>query len=357
MSHHSGKRKRGEPTTDYPSYEIEDSPEPESARSQKRAREDTFYTAVAREYTYHRAHGLTKAQAKLASNMAFTKKKPGKKPQGIGARAKAKNSYKNGGISDKALQAAVRKVEAKSLETFYVNWGINYYTGLAQATNTFQPGGFQAIAGSAANSSGGSQMGGNFQVMNLSPQIQVGTSAGYRRGQFVNPLGLKMCYGGHMSNYCGDHTFNVIVARYKGNGLLVTGVYPAPVAATTLGLYEVGAFGPNSGSYSLANDGTSIDLGRYNRDVWDIKKRWSWKVAYEKTAEVAYKPQTTFRKDMYYKFPAGQQWDYTAYTQTVSGLTIKGGDYYVIMYQVGNEASTTADHSFQLNCELSYKDA
>lgn len=286
-----------------------------------------------------------------------------KRPQGIGATARAKKA-KTVATTAPAFKAAVRaevkKAEKASHELYYCNWGINYYTGSAcVGSGSFGPGGFMAIAGSSASSAAAGQMGGSPTVLNLSPQLQVGTTAGYRKGQLVSPVGFRMYIGGHMQGYASDHTFKFVLARYKGNALPATSVYPQQITNFQSSLFEAGAFGPNASSFSISNDSTSIDLSRYDRDQWDIKKTWEWKVPYQRTAENAATPQTTFRKDCYYKFPQNTVWDYVTYSagNSAASLSIKGGDYFLIMYQVGNEPSTTAAHSFMVNCELSFHDA
>lgn len=343
-------------TASYPHYEIEDSPEPKS-RKPRLSQTEWVERSIARSHAYNTQRlGLSRVQSLAALAMPIKRGKKRAAPKGIGATARAKNAWKKGGISDRQIVAAVKKVESKSLETYYANFGCNYYSLSAAVTSgSNAPGGFLSASGATS---------GTFaqdlycSITNMSPQIQVGTAAGYRKGQFVNPIGFRFWLSGHMSAYAGDHTFYMTIARYKGGSIPNATMYPMTMALASVSLYEAGAFGVNASGFMTANDGTSIVSSRFNRDVWDIKKVVSWKVPYQKTAESSASPQTTFQKNGYYKFPA-QAWDFTSYSgANATGSTcIKGGDYYIILYQVGNEPNTNASHSFMFNYELSYKDA
>lgn len=364
MSHRSGKRKRGEsPTTDYPSYEIEDSPEAESPRAKKVLTEERYHVAVAREYTYWRQRGLSHAQAGLQVKMAFTKKRPAKKPVGIGARAKAKNAYKTGGITDRQLLKAVKKAENSTLETYYTNWGVQFNTNTAQATGTFSPGGFQAASGAAKNTLA------NFfgdctqvHLQHLPAQIQVGTAAGYRKGQHIQPIGFRWWIRGWMQNATAPHDFHFAIIRNKTNILPATvQVYPTAGTLSALNLFEQGAFGPNAGSF-LGNQSAceTTDATRYDRDAWDIKKTQKFTVTPVASTELnntngIYKK--LIQHNGYYKFP-DKDWDYTLNT----GLSIKGGDYYLAMWQQNTEPASAPNGGspvlfMQVNMELSFKDA
>lgn len=315
-----------------------------------------------RQYSELRGRGLSVAQATVAAYEAMPVTKKGKKIQGIGAKYKAKKKAANYGATpsfNRALVAAVKRVESKSLETYYSNFGINWYTGQPQGSGTVTPGGFGASSGASANTLANNCLNGSIHVMSLTAQVQVGTGAGYRKGQFVTPVGFRWWFRGKMANYNTDHEFNVVIARYKGTSPPVVSNYSAQYGTVNqLALFEVGAFGPNANGYSTTNDTQWQSASRYNRDLWDVKKHQRFRVAYQKDPYAQYPAQTIFRHDGYYKFP-DKTWDYT----TSSGVSIKGGDYYIILWQEGDEtnsstsAATIASHSMQLNMELSFKDA
>lgn len=315
-----------------------------------------------RQYSELRGRGLSVARATLAAYDAMPVTKKGKKIQGIGAKYKAKKKAANYGATpafNRALVAAVKKVESKTLETYYSNFGINWYTGSPQASGTAAPGGFGSASGAAANTTANNAMNSSVHVMALPVQIQTGTTAGYRKGQFITPLGFRWFFRGKLANYNSDHEFNMVLCRYKGNSPPTTSNYSIQFAGVgNLNLFETGAFGPNASGFSTTNDSQWQSASRFNRDVWDVKKHIRFKVAYQKDPYAQYAATTTFRHDGYYKFP-DKTWDYTSNT----GTSIKGGDYYIIMWQEGDEtnsstaSATIAQHSMQLNMELSFKDA
>lgn len=307
--------------------------------------------------------GVSGPGAYLAAydKMPATTKK-GRKIQGIGAKYKAKKKAANYGATpafNKALVAAVKKVESRTLETYYSNFGINFYTGTAQTSGSSAVGGFGSASGAAANTTANNAMNSSVHIMALPAQLQSGTTAGYRKGQFVSPLGFRWFFRGKLANYNSDHEFNMVVCRYKGNTPPAVSNYSSQYATvTSLNLFEVGAFGPNSSGFSTTNDTQWQSASRFNRDIWDVKKHVRFKVAYQKDPYAQYAAQSTFRRDGYYKFP-DKTWDYVS----SSGTSIKGGDYYIILWQEGDETNssaataTMAQHSMQLNMELSFKDA
>lgn len=315
-----------------------------------------------RYYSQLRGRGLSVAQASLAA-MPVTKK--GKKIQGIGAKYRAKKKAANYGATpafNKALVAAVKKVENRSLETYFTNFGITFNSQVAQATGTYSVGGFQAASGATANTN--ANVFGNYKnvhVLSLPAQIQNGVSAGYRKGQNVTPIGFRLWIRGFWQNMTVSHDIHVVVARWKGGTPPQLGVYPALVDMSTLGLYEAGAFGPNASSYLAGSANMEFSSGsRWDRDQWDIKKKMTFTVTPLANQELG-NTNGIYRKivsqDMYYKFP-DKIWDY----QTSTGNTLKGGDYFLMTWNSFQEPASAPNGGspivfMQYNMELSFKDA
>lgn len=346
----------------------------------KRTDPDTIETAPNKKHREHRgkvSHPLgsnkDSGQQSYVSTVNMPAQKKGRaRPKGLGATARAKKVV----VTEKAINAAVKKAEAKTLETYYAQFGMEFGTGTNQSSGTsYLCGGFQAansaVAGTSSNSTFNQYTSGH--VLNISPQIQLGTTAGYRRGQSIAPIGLQWWVRGYLQNYSGDHTFHLVVARWKGGVVPSTNQYPTIQAMSALNLFETPQFGAGQNGYSLYADPTSMSGGRKNKDQWDFKTHKKFKVSFAGSG--ATNDGSTIRKSFetsgYLKIRE-KIWDYQAGTTAaingVTGLnnTIKGGDYFVIFWQEGYEplyntsttnTSQTQQHSINLNCELSFKDA
>lgn len=261
------------------------------------------------------------------------------------------------------------------METYYAQFGMEFGTGTAQGSGTsYLCGGFQA-AGSAPASSPANSTFVQYtsaHVLNISPQIQIGATAGYRRGQTINPIALQWWVRGYLQDYAGDHTFHLVVARWKGGTVPSTNQYPTTQAMSSLNLFETPQFGAGQNGYSLYADPTSMSSGRKNKDQWDFKMHKKWKVGFSGSGATndGSNIRKSFETSGYLKIRENI-WDYqagtTAAVNGVTGLnnTIKGGDYFLIFWQEGYEPnySTSSStpynqqHSINLNCELSFKDA
>lgn len=260
----------------------------------------------------------------------------------------------------KAVNDAVKKAEQKSHETYYCNFGVTFDTSVQQQTGSYAVGGFQATVGAApttmANFFGNTSMA---HVLNIPCQISVGTNAGYRKGQFINPIGLRMWVRGYMSNATCPHDLHFAIVRNKTNTIPATvQQYPSYGTMGALSLFETGAFGPNSSSFITGGQRAEYtDATRFNRDIWDVKKVIRQNVLPVPTQELS-NTNNQYRRliqiDAYYPFP-DNTWDFTSNT---SG-SIKGGDYYLIMWNQNGEPSSsgTPIMVMQVNMELSFKDA
>ena len=321
------------------------------------------------QYSDLRSKGLSGLRAFVASYDRMPSKGYKKKPQGIGAKYRAAKKRRNYGATpsfNKALVAAVKKVEAKSHETFYTDFGINFNSMTNQAGGTFTPGGFQSIVGATGNTAnavfGNPSM---VHVISLSAQVQTSSTgvAGYRRGQFINPLGFQWWWRGFLQNMTNQHTFHFVIARYKGTQSSLTGggAYPVMMSMSQTALFETGSFGPNSSAFNAQNQEYQSG-SRFNRDAWDIKTHRTFRVNPPPQLEIG-NPALVYRApikfDGYYKFKEAQ-WDYVAN----NGNVIKGGEYYMLTWQESSEpAQSTASGApvpwvfMQLNMEMSFKDA
>ena len=318
------------------------------------------------EYTRLRSRGVKRLAAFVASYDKMPARK--NKPKGIGATYRAKKRAANYGATanfNKALVAAVKKAESKSHETYYSDFGILFNSNADQATGTFTPGGFQATSGAKAGTAAsvfGSPS--TAHVINLSAQVQTGNGGqnGYRRGQYVNPVGFQWWCRGFLQNMTNQHTFHFCVARYKGaSSTPQAGVYPGVYQFANLALFEPGNFGPSYGSFNNANQ-EFMSGSRFNRDAWDIKMHKTYRVNPPVGIECS-NPAGVYRVpvkfDGYMKFKENT-WDYIL----SMGTSLKGGDYFLIMWQESSEpaASTVAGapqpwQFMQLNMEVSFKDA
>jgi len=308
----------------------------------------------------------SKGVSRLASFVAAYDKMLVKKnkPKGIGATYRAKKKAKNFGATpafNRALVAAVKKVESKSHETFYSDFGIQFNSATAQASGTFNVGGFQAAPGAAANTSANIfSQATTAHVISLPAQIQTGNGGqnGYRRGQIVEPVGFQWWFRGFLKNMTQQHTFHFCLARWKGGAPPALGAYPAQGTMTQLSLFEAGGFGPNSSAF-VTSSAEFQSGSRFNRDIWDIKMHKSFRVNPVQTLEASNSNNSyavPVKFDGYYKFKENV-WDF----QTNIGTTIKGGDYFMICWQESYEPSPVSGISqqvyLQLNMELSFKDA
>lgn len=282
--------------------------------------------------------------------------------------AKRKAAAKTGTVStttktpafQKAVNDAVKKAGLAHLETYYTNFGITFDTRTSQATGTYNVGGFQASAGAAANSQ--ANFFGNYgmaHIIHLPAQIQVGTAAGYRKGQLISPIGFRWWVRGYIRNATNPHDIHFCLARNRSQIIPATvQAYPSYGSMSALNLFETGAFGPNSGSFIAgANSPECTDASRFDRDQWDIKKHERINlvpVATQELTNTAGAYTRLIQHDGYYKFPE-KEWDYISN----AGLSIKGGDYYLIMWNQNAESPSTSSPMMlmQVNMELSFKDA
>jgi hypothetical protein len=296
---------------------------------------------------------------KAAYRAAIAKKKAAAAKAGV-----TKPATKPAAVSQRAINDAVKKASLAQLETYFTNFGVTFDTTVAQATGTYAVGGFQA-SNNAASSTMANFFGntGNAHVVHLPAQIVTGTAAGYRKGQFISPLGFRWWVRGYMQNATDPHDFHFCLARNKSNTIpAAVQQYPTYGSMASLSLFETGAFGPNAGSFISGSTRAEVtDATRFNKDVWDIKKHERVNVlpvANQELGNTSGVYRRMIQHDGYYKFP-DKEWDYIVNTGSGS---IKGGDYYLIMWNQNGESASAPNGGspvlyMQVNMELSFKDA
>jgi len=319
------------------------------------------------QYSDLRSKGISGLRAFVA---AYDKMPAKKKPQGIGAKYRAAKKARNYGATasfNKALVAAVKKVENKSHETMYSNFGITWNSAIAQSSGGFQVGGFQATAGASA-SSPANVFGSPNQIhlISIPAQCQTGNGGqnGYRRGQHVQPLGIQFWFRGWLQNMTNSHDFHIVLARWKSTTTSIVsgntaGSLPLVSTHAGLSLFEQGVFGPNSSGFLASNSAIAEcnSASRFNRDAWDVKmhKRWTTPAPAQRECSNMNVYRQSVKCDGYYKFKEND-WDYI----TNTGTSIKGGDYFMLFWQESQEPSSNvapAAMLLQCNMELSFKDA
>lgn len=326
-----------------------------------------------RLYSHYRRLGFSELRAEFAAYGKATM--PGlkrKRAQGIGKTYRAKKVKANYGATpsfNRALVKAVERVEKKSHETFYTNFGITWDANVGSSNaGTHNPGGFQALDGAVGGTWQNQAMrnGTTVHAIQIPGQIEVGTSTGYRRGQHVQPQGFQWWMAGYLMNYVCNHTFHLVLVRSKGH-YKAPSTYPGKVSHDSLGLFENGSFGSKAGTFKT-NFTEAVSASRFDRDQWDVKKHWKFTVnpLPEPVISVGYPnngtqpPGTvlgarrTFKNTGYFKFKE-KDWDFSS----SAGGSLKNGDYHMFVWQEGYEENTSGNlnHLIQLNMELSFKDA
>lgn len=314
---------------------------------------------------------MSSVQAAALASLWKDRKMPVKRTAkgGIGKAARAKK--KNYGASasfNKALVAAVERVENRTLETTYSQSGAFLNVG----SSTFNQTGFnlsglnQTAAYSASTPSTRISATNQCFVFPICPLAQVGNSStpGYRKGQRINPLAFRFSIEHNQSLSTVAATYKWAVVRNTGSTLTTNNTTPGIVQTNGLNLFvpltqgPLAASGGPNGALPLGDFSSCM---RWNRAEWAVKKSGSYVLgaALERlnsnaptTPTVPPYHNTSKCFSAYTSFKE-KHWDYPLPTAISN---IKGGDYYFIMWREGIADTFIGNDVINFVCELSFKD-
>lgn len=344
-------------------------------RRKELAAEREDYKKRSQQYSYLLRKGLTRPRATLAAyDMPYVKKGK-KKPAGIGATYRAKKKAANYGATpsfNRALVAAVKKVEAKSQETVYSQSGAYLNSGNSTLTTSgYSMSGLnQSAAYSSSTPATRVALTNNCFVWPISPMAQVGNSStpGYRKGQRINPVGFRFGVEHQLNLQSVPAVYRWAVVRNKSATLTVNNTTPGISATNSLQLFVpltqgplVTAGGPN-GQLPMGDFSSCM---RWNYQEWSVSKQGSWSVSPELARENTTLQGTPVSNAVsqnqwggvklikgYVPFKDAN-WDYP----TPTGISnIKGGDYYFIIWREGPPDAQIGIDFMTIVCELSFKD-
>lgn len=324
-------------------------------------------------YNHLLGRGLSANQANLVAYGDMPAIKKGrKKPAGIGATYRAKQKAANYGATpsfNRALVAAVKKVENRSQETVYSQSGAYLDSSLSTLTKTGYT--LSGLNQSAAFTQGTAYT--RVQITNacfvwpLSPMAQVGNSStpGYRKGQSINPVGFRYYIYHQQSLNSVPATYKFALLRNKGVTLTTGNTTPGIASTDSLGLFvpliqgPLATSGGPNGSLPLGDVSSSM---RWNRAEWQVCKSGSWNMTSSMAREnsalitsptVAGGISTAFKQVTGYIPIKDATWLYPLPT-TISG--IKGGDYYFVVWREGPADNAISADKMSMTFELSFKD-
>ncbi|AXB22593.1 capsid protein [Alces alces faeces associated circular virus MP65] len=312
---------------------------------------------------------MVSSQATALAQLWKNKKMPAKKSSrgGIGKAAKAKKNYGATPAFNRALTAAVQKVEARSQETTYSQSGV--YLNAAQSTFTQTGYTLSGLNQSAAYAVGTTNTRANATnqvfAFPICPLAQVGNSStpGYRKGQRINPVGFRFSIQHDQSLATMSATYKWALIRNQGGTLSGnTGPVITQTNAITMfvGLVQgplASAGGPNG---ALPNGDFASSM-RWNRQAWTVKKQGSYTMPAALArdnntapASATAPPFHNSSKTVTHFIPIrDSHWDYPTPTAIAN---IKGGDYYFVLWREGSADQFIGNDFINFICELSFKD-
>lgn len=323
--------------------------------------------------SYLRGRGLSAAQADIVSHGDMPAVKKGrKKPIGIGATYRAKQKAANFGATpsfNRALVAAVKKVENRAVETTYSQSGLYMDSSLSTFTQTgYSMSGLNSSAAySASTPTTRANATNQCLVWPLSPMAQVGNTStpGYRKGQRISPIGFRFSVEHDQQLATMNVNYKWALVRNKGQTLTSNATIPGITGTNSLGLFVplvqgplVSSGGP-SGSLPMGNFSSCM---RWNRQEWSVMKSGTWSmgaVLSRENASVISAPQTSSNVANVSRCVTGYApikdkfWDYPAPTATTG---IKGGDYFFIVWREGSADAYIARDQMSFVFEFSFKD-
>ncbi|MGI4851893.1 MAG: hypothetical protein ACRYGR_08125 [Janthinobacterium lividum] len=301
-------------------------------------------------------------------------KKGKKKPAGIGASYRAKKKAANYGATpafNKALVAAVKKVEMKQTETVYSQASLfmgsfNSYTLSGYNMSALNQTGTFSASAPANRCNGTSQC----LLFPVSIMAQVGNTStpGYRKGQSICPVGLRVAIKHDQGLSSVGATFKWALIRDKGASLLASGVTissPAIGQTTAINLFVPMTQGPLVSASALTGTpptGDFVSAMRWNSYQWRKVKSGSWTMPATAsrentgivTAPTSSSVTVSASKNMVVYCPIPDKtWDYPAPTAINN---IKGGDYFFVIWREGAGDPALGYDQMSVFFELSFKD-
>lgn len=365
------------------SEDIEDQEVIDERNSRRREARDISRQYLARKheaesrsdyFTFLRGRGLSGPRATLAAYGDMPAVKKGrKKPLGIGATRKAKKNYGATPAFNKALVAAVKKVENRQQETVYSQSGFYMNTNSTTLTTTgFSLSGLnQSAAYASATTTTRLTLTNNVFYFPLSALAQVGNSStpGYRKGQRINPVGFRISIQHYQGLATVGATYTWMLIRNKGqtltavgttSGITIPGINQVSAMALFVPLIQgplAGAGGPNGST----PNGDFVSAMRFNYADWQKVKSGSWTMGPILQRENSSQPsapnsanaQTAAKQIKAYVPIKDSYWEYPLPT-AISG--IKGGDYFFVIYREGYQDPNINSDAIIGQVELSFKD-
>lgn len=282
--------------------------------------------------------------------------------------AKAQN-YGATSSFNRALTAAVQKVEARSQETVYSQSGV--YMDSSAATFTQSGYSLSGLNTSAAWTAAGTGARCNATnqafVWPLSPMAQVGNTSnpGFRRGQRINPIGFRVSIAHEQAIPSVSATYKWALLRNVGQTLSNNNVTPGITQTNALGIFVPWTQGPLAsagGPNGVLPNGDFSSITRWSRQDWSVKKHGSWTMQpalNRENSSVVQNPQATTqfysssKLTQCYIAIKDTHWDYP----TPTGIAnIKGGDYYFVIWREGVGDPFIGRDYMACTFELSFKD-
>lgn len=304
--------------------------------------------------------------------------------KGIGAKAKAKKTASNYGVSKMDEKAMIRIAEKmaekqinRNIETQY-SQALVRMTAIDSVTSTtgWDLHGLNWASAATSGGAGRGQILNAAMIFNLGYLSQTGQSnlPGYRNGQRINAKALAITVEATLPQVSTDCTYHWRIVRRR-NDSANNSAYATPtiVSMDTVGLFKPTTDGPLASTITYPGYGQSVTSPipghvssmRQNTDAWTFcTGGHGYHIVEGMPLDGTNPPQrrtATFCKKLY--FPLDQEWDFVV----PNGKDIKGGNYFIVLWREGSidystvalwsdTTATTQHESINVFMELSFKD-